>query len=240
MVQRNDLEIYEDNAAAWWSPTAREFRSLRSVGQYHLGLIEASWGAQLNDARVVELGCGGGWLALELDARGAHVSAVDRSKASIAAARQQSLIRCARARFFDSDLYFTPFTSGHFDFCVMTDVLEHLADPANALREAGRLLKPGGQLFVNTFDRNLVSALVVVHLAEGLGIVPRGTHDPKLFVRPRELAEYGASAGLDLLSLGWERPRLWQTLRTRVVQLRTSRRGFGYHALLQKRGTHAC
>lgn len=237
MVVRNDLNLYEVNASAWWSTTAREFRSLRSVGQYHLGLIEQFWGARLSDARVVDLGCGGGWLALELNARGAHVSAVDRSPASIAAARQQALNSCARARFFDSDLSFTPFPSTHFDFGVMTDVLEHLVDPASALREAGRLLKPGGQLFVNTFDRNLLSALVVVHLAEGLGIVPRGTHDPRLFVRPSELAEYGRAANLEVVSLGWECPRLWQTLRTRVVQLRTSRRGLGYHAVLEKRGT---
>jgi 2-polyprenyl-6-hydroxyphenyl methylase / 3-demethylubiquinone-9 3-methyltransferase len=236
MFVRNDLNMYEANAAAWWSSAAREFRSLRSVGEFHLGLIDQFWGAQLQGARVVELGCGGGWLALELDARGAHVSAVDRSQASLVAARQQALNRCARARFFDSDLHFTPFPSAQFDFCVMTDVLEHLTDPAGALREVGRLLKPGGQLFVNTFDRHWLSAVVVVHLAEGLGIVPRGTHDPKLFVRPSELAAYGHAADLESVHLGWEQPRLWQTLRTRVVQLRAARRGLGYHALLQKRG----
>ena len=89
---------------------------------------------------------------------------------------------------------------------------------------------------MNTFDRHWLSAVVVVHLAEGLGIVPRGTHDPKLFVRPSELAAYGHAADLESVHLGWEQPRLWQTLRTRVVQLRAARRGLGYHALLQKRG----
>jgi 2-polyprenyl-6-hydroxyphenyl methylase/3-demethylubiquinone-9 3-methyltransferase len=234
-VVRNDLNLYEDHADAWWAGADGLFRSLRQVGEFHLELIEAAWG-DVRDLQVAELGCGGGWLALQLDARGALVSGVDRSPASIRVAREQARARCARARFHQSDLSDTPFPSAVFDRCVMTDVLEHLDDVPSALAEVARILRPGGQLFVNTFDRSLLATLFVVTLGEGLGFVPRGTHDPKLFVRPSELIEMATAAGLELLQLGWERPAWLRTLRTRTVHLTDARFGLGYHALLVKRG----
>jgi 2-polyprenyl-6-hydroxyphenyl methylase/3-demethylubiquinone-9 3-methyltransferase len=232
---RNDLSLYDDHADAWWSEGDGMFRSLRQVGAFHLECIRAAWG-DLKGKRVVELGCGGGWLALELDARGALVSGVDRSRASIAVATRQAQERGARARFMEADLLKTQFPGASFDHCVMTDVLEHLDDVPGALAEVARLLRPGGQLFVNTFTRSWLAALIVVHLGEGLGFVPKGTHDPRLFVRPAELEQHAAAAGLELVELGWERPAWLRTLRTRTVHLTHARSGLGYHALLQKRG----
>jgi 2-polyprenyl-3-methyl-5-hydroxy-6-metoxy-1,4-benzoquinol methylase len=116
----------------------------------------------------------------------------------------------------------------------MTDVLEHVDSPGRAIAEASRLLRPGGRLFVNTFDRNWRSSLAVVHVAEGLGLIPRGTHDPELFVKPRELECHASESGLAIERLVRERPALIKTALSWTIHLREARTGIGYSAFLQK------
>lgn len=234
MTARNDPTLYERHATRWWAPDDRFYRSLRAVGAFHLGLVLEAWGPRLDGLRVADLGCGGGHLALALAARGAEVVGVDRSAASVRAAEEQARRTGSTARFVRSDLLRCPLDSGAFHRVVMTDVLEHVDAPALALREAARLLRDGGRLFLNTFDRTVASALLVVHLAEGLGLVPRGTHDPRLFVRPDELAEYARAAGLSVERVVRERPALLRTVRTWTVHLEAARRGPGFSAFLAK------
>ena len=234
MRTRNDLDLYEENASRWWGPERRFFRSLRSVGRFHLELLRREWGANLPGARVVDLGCGGGRLALSLARLGARAVGVDRSPASIRAARREAHRRSSSVRFVCADLLSAPLRSGAFDLVVMTDVVEHLENPRRALEEAGRLLRPGGRLFLNTFDRSLRSRIAVVGLAEGLGFVPRGTHDARLFVRPGELEEYARRASLRIERLVWERAALLRSVLTWTIHLAEARRGVAFSAFLRK------
>ena len=74
----------------------------------------------------------------------------------------------------------------------------------------------------------------VVHLAEGLGLVPRGTHDARLFIRPAELEGQAARVGLQFEHLVWERPALLESLRTWTIHLRSAHSGLGYSAFFRK------
>lgn len=237
MTVRNDLALYEQHATGWWDVSDRFFRSLRSVGEFHVTLIEREWAGAIEGARVADLGCGGGFLALALADLGAEVVGLERSPGSVRAAQAEARRRGSRARFLCGDLYVAPLDTADYDFVLMSDVLEHLEHPAAALREAARLLRPGGRLFLNTFDRTLVSAFTVVHLAEGLGLVPRGTHDARLFVRPDELRTYAAEAGLELERVVRERPALLRTIMHWKIHLIEASRGPGYSAFLTRRGS---
>lgn len=232
MSARNDLELYERHAEGWWDRDDRFFRSLRAVGEFHLDLVRREWAGSMAGARVVDLGSGGGLLALALAELGADVVGVERSPASVRAAGAEARRRGSSARFLCEDLCATSLPSASFDFALMSDVLEHLEDQPAALREAGRLLREGGRMFLNTFDRTRTSALAVVHVAEGLGLVPRGTHDARLFVRPEELRELAAAAGLRLERVVRERPDLLRTLRTWSIHLTEGTCGPGYSAFL--------
>ncbi len=231
---KNDLELYDLHAHEWWDPRSRHFRSLRQVKDFHLELLREEYPGGLAGCSVVDLGCGGGLLALPLAELGARVVGLDVAPASLAAARGEACRRRAACSFVRADLRRAPLRDAAADLVLLSDVIEHVVDPGRAVREAGRLLRPGGVLFVNTFDRGPCSGLVVVTLAEGLGLVPRGTHDPRLFLRPEELAELGRGAGLRLRRLQRESLDLFSTLRTWTVHLRRSERGFGYSAFLGK------
>lgn len=234
MSRANDLQIYERHAHAWWDQESRVFRSLRSVGRFHVACMQAEWGQRLLGARVVDLGCGGGGVSLQLAAAGAEVLGLDLSSASVQEARRAASAAGLQAEFQVADLRDTGLADRCADFVVLSDVIEHLEDPEAALAEAARLLKPGGELFLNTFDRTRWSRLLVVTVAEGLGLVPRGTHDGRLFVRPGEIQALAWGHGLQLTRVQRERPSFWRTLRHWTIHLQAASSGPGYHAFMKR------
>lgn len=229
MVARNDLRLYERDD--WWEPQARAFASLRAVTAYRLQLLQRWLGDELRRGPLVDLGCGGGFLAVPLARAGAAVLGVDLALPALRAAQRQQ----SGAVFVRGDLQAVPLQPQSARVVLLADVLEHLPRPGLAVAEAARLLQPGGLLFVNTLSRTLRARLLAVHLGEGLRLIPRGTHDPRLFVRPDELEQHGRAAGLQPRALQGERPRLWRTLRSWRIELQASRStAIGYSMLLHK------
>ncbi len=220
-ARANDLELYEREAAGWWDEGARAFRSLRAIKRHHLGILDRLLAAAPAQ-RVVDLGCGGGLLAVPLG-RARRVVGIDRSAASLASAAGAARRERATSRFVHADLLRAPLRDGCADLVLLSDVIEHVEDPRAALREAARLLAPGGLLFVNTINRNAWARFLAVTLAEGVGLVPRGTHDPRLFVAPEELCAWADEAGLALVRLEGEVPRVLATLRAWAIHVRRSR-----------------
>jgi 2-polyprenyl-6-hydroxyphenyl methylase/3-demethylubiquinone-9 3-methyltransferase len=235
---RNDLDLYERHADEWWDTRSPTFRSLQQVNVFRIGLIETWIGPRLPGARVVDLGCGGGLLAHPLAERGAQVVGIDLSRASLrAASRRPSLEEAdgGTVAWSVGDVASAPLASGSADHVLLADVVEHLDEPESAVAEAARLLRPGGTLYVNTLNRTRRAAVLAVHVSEGIGLVPRGTHDPALFVTPDELRAAGEAAGLQLDRLQGESPGLLRTLGTWRVHLRRSRSlAVAYSALFTK------
>ncbi len=230
---RNDLDLYERHAADWWDEGSDTFRSLHGVNRFRVALLEEWLGGRLRGARVVDLGCGGGLLSEPLAAQGAVVVGIDLSHGSLGAARGRGMD--GACLFVRGDARRAPLREGCADVVLLADVLEHLRDPAAALLEAGRLARPGGLVYVNTINRTARARWLAVGLAEGLGLVPRGTHDPELFIAPRELERQAAAAGLHLLRLQGETPALFKTLRSWTIELRkSSSQAMSYSALFEK------
>ena len=90
-----------------------------------------------------------------------------------------------------------PYADASFDALVCVDVLEHVADLDEVLTEVSRTLRPGGVFLFDTINRNPLAWLAAITIAEDLmRILPRGTHDPSMFIRPAEMHAALQRAGL--------------------------------------------
>jgi len=97
---------------------------------------------------ALDAGCGTGFLAFELTARGHRVTGVDFAPAMIAEARRKAQERGATVRFEEGDIEQLPFAAGTFDLVISRHVLWTLPHPEAAIDEWIRLLRPSGRLVV--------------------------------------------------------------------------------------------
>ncbi|WP_299031021.1 bifunctional 2-polyprenyl-6-hydroxyphenol methylase/3-demethylubiquinol 3-O-methyltransferase UbiG [uncultured Sulfitobacter sp.] len=189
---RNNLSIYDEVAEDWWSDDIRWVRTLKNMVPGRLGYFDrlVSWQGKA----VLDLGCAGGFMAEAIEDRGAHVTGIDPAKDAIAAARSH-----AGARDITYDVGVgeaLPYTDGQFDIVICVDVLEHVSDLTKVLKEVARVLVPGGTFLFDTINRNPVSRLATITVAEDiLRLLPKGTHDPAMFIKPSELVEGLEQAG---------------------------------------------
>jgi 2-polyprenyl-6-hydroxyphenyl methylase/3-demethylubiquinone-9 3-methyltransferase len=193
---RNDLGIYDRAAAEWWSDEIRWVRTLKNLVPGRLKWFDrhVDWDGRA----VLDLGCAGGFMAEALHDKGARVTGIDPAAQAVAAARVHAATT-GRDIAYDTgvgeDL---PYDDGAFDIVVCVDVLEHVTDLGRVLEEVARVLKPGGVFLFDTINRNMVSRLATITVAEDiLRLLPKGTHDPALFIRPRELRQGLVVAGLE-------------------------------------------
>ena len=186
---RNDPAQYDDLSAAWWDERG-PFAMLHWLATARAALVPR---AQRPGAVLLDLGCGAGLLAPHVAGRGHRHVGVDLSMPALAQAGAHGV---AAVR---GDLLRLPFADGVADVVVAGEVLEHVADAAAAVREACRVLRPGGTLVVDTIAATWLGRLVAVTLAERLPAgPPPGLHDPALFVDRAELVRVAAAAGVRL------------------------------------------
>jgi 2-polyprenyl-6-hydroxyphenyl methylase/3-demethylubiquinone-9 3-methyltransferase len=206
----NDLSIYERHADDWWDERSRFAASLHALNQVRLSEIRSRLGAGFR-GMAVDLGCGGGLIAERLARDGATVVGVDLSGASLRVARAHGA-GVARLLYARGDALRAPLPAACADLVLCADVLEHVTDWRALLAEAARIARPGAQFYVNTISRTWRARAVVIWLGEGLGFVPRGTHDHRLFVRPDELGDAAAQRGWRLEGVLGQRVRPLATI----------------------------
>ncbi len=190
-----EIQKFSDLAYRWWDP-AGEFKPLHDINPLRLEWIDRH--ARLAGKRVLDVGCGGGILAEAMARRGAEVTGIDMAGKPLQVAKlhlKESGLRINYLQVEAADLAISEAQS--FDVVTCMELLEHVPDPAGMVRACAELVRPGGQVFFSTINRNPKSYLFAVIGAEYvLGLLPKGTHDYRRFIRPSELARWGRDAGL--------------------------------------------
>lgn len=192
---RNDLTIYDKVADHWWSDEIRWVRTLQNLVPGRLTWFDRhiEWRGQ----DVLDLGCAGGFMAEALARRGAQVTGIDPAADAIEAARTHAREGGLRIGYDVGVGEALPYESASFDAVVCVDVLEHVVDLNMVLSEVARTLRPGGLFLFDTINRNPLARLATITVAEDLlRLLPAGTHDPGLYIKPRELRAAMLGAGL--------------------------------------------
>jgi 2-polyprenyl-6-hydroxyphenyl methylase / 3-demethylubiquinone-9 3-methyltransferase len=191
-----DNEYYEGIDELWWD-TDGPAVVLHAINRPRVDFYLQALG-DLRGRLVLDAGCCGGLVARELAAAGATVVGMDRSGGSLRVARRAvgTPFRPVQGR-----LERLPFADEAFQVVVAADVLEHVPDLPAATAELARVLAPGGSLVFDTINRTGWAWFTAVFgLERVLRMVPRGTHDWRLFIRPAELNRLCLDAGLRAVS----------------------------------------
>lgn len=193
-------------AADWWDPkgSSAMLHRLNPVRlKYIREQLDHHWELDEHDRRplagkrAADVGCGAGLLCEPLARLGAEVVGIDAAPENIAVARLhaegQGLAIDYRAGSIEM------LGAEPFDLITSLEVIEHVENPAAFVNGLAEALKPGGLLILSTPNRTPVSRLAMITLGEGLGAIPRGTHDWDRFLTPDELRAHLEAAGLEVL-----------------------------------------
>jgi len=204
-IVKEEAERFGKLAADWWDPNGSSamLHKLNPVRlKYLRDRIDQHWQADecsrtpLDGKSALDVGCGAGLLAEPLARLGAKVIGVDASPEVIAVARGHAATMGLAIDYRVGDVQAL---EGQFDLVTAMEVIEHVADPAAFLKALAKRLASGGLLVMSTPNATGWSKLLMITVGEGLGRIPRGTHDFDKFIAPERMKALLAEAGLKCL-----------------------------------------
>jgi len=211
-----EAERFGKLAGDWWDPDGASamLHKLNPVRlQYVRDQIDRHWQCDecgrtpLAGKSALDVGCGAGLLAEPLARLGATVTGIDAAPEVIEVARAHATAMGLAIDYRAADVLDV---EGRFDLITCMEVVEHVADPAAFVGALARRLAPGGLLILSTPNATAWSRLMMITLAEGLGRIPKGTHDFDKFIAPERIKVLLADAGLqciDVEGIAWSPTR---------------------------------
>ena len=199
-VDTAEIAKFEALASRWWDKNS-EFKPLHDINPLRANYIDER--SPVAQQKVIDVGCGGGILAESLAQRGAVVTGIDMGEAPLSVARLHALevgVSLSYERITAEEK--AQQCAGEFDVVTCMEMLEHVPDPSSIVKACADLVKPGGDVYFSTINRNPKAYAFAILGAEYLlKMLPKGTHDYDKFIRPSELAQWLRSAGLELQNL---------------------------------------
>jgi 2-polyprenyl-6-hydroxyphenyl methylase/3-demethylubiquinone-9 3-methyltransferase len=202
-------EIYRCYGERWYSAEDDPVALLRAEGRSRNPWIVSEIRKRLpgGEVRILDVGCGAGFLSNKLAREGFVVTGIDASSESLEVARRHDAT--GRVEYRSADARRLEFENGNFHVACALDFLEHVEEPALVVGEISRVLRPGGLFFFHTFNRNLLSWLVVIKGVEWfVRNTPPGMHRLRYFIKPGELKEMCRQRGLDVVFCRGFMPKL--------------------------------
>jgi len=208
-IDPDEVARFSALAAKWWDP-AGEFAPLHRFNPTRLAFIreqallrfgrDATARSPFAGLRLLDIGCGGGLLCEPMARLGFEVVGVDASAENVGTAKAHAdalgLAIDYRASTAEDLL---AAGAGPFDLVLNMEVIEHVADPGQFLRDTARLIAPGGMMIVATLNRTAKAfALAKLGAEYILRWVPAGTHDWKRFLTPDELRGFLAGEPVEV------------------------------------------
>ena len=182
-VDPEEIAKFEALAARWWDLHS-EFKPLHAINPLRIGWIDER--AHLHGKKVADIGCGGGIVAEAMALRGATVTGIDMGEAPLKVAQLHSIESGVEVDYRQMTAeQLAEEEAGLYDVVTCLEMLEHVPDPSAVVEACAKLLKPGGQAFFSTINRNPKSYLFAIIGAEYLlKMLPKGTHEHKKFIKP--------------------------------------------------------
>jgi 2-polyprenyl-6-hydroxyphenyl methylase/3-demethylubiquinone-9 3-methyltransferase len=205
-IDAGEVERFSALAAEWWNPNGK-FRPLHKFNPVRLAYVRdqvaARFGRDSHQARpfeglrILDIGCGGGLLCEPMARLGAEVVGADASETNIEVAKLHAAEAGVKIDYRATTAEALADAGEKFDVVLNMEVIEHVSDPQLYITKCAELVKPDGVMFVATINRTLKAlGLAIIGAEYVLRWLPRGTHQFAKFVRPDELEQLLANAGM--------------------------------------------
>jgi 2-polyprenyl-6-hydroxyphenyl methylase/3-demethylubiquinone-9 3-methyltransferase len=199
-VDTAEIAKFEALASRWWDKNS-EFKPLHDINPLRANYIDQR--SPVAQRKVIDVGCGGGILAESLAQRGADVTGIDMGEAPLSVARLHALevgVTLTYERITAEEK--ATQCTGEFDIVTCMEMLEHVPDPSSVVKACADLVKPNGDVYFSTINRNPKAyAFAILGAEYVLKMLPKGTHDYDKFIKPSELAQWLRAAGLELQNI---------------------------------------
>jgi 2-polyprenyl-6-hydroxyphenyl methylase/3-demethylubiquinone-9 3-methyltransferase len=196
-VDTAEIAKFEALASRWWDRHS-EFKPLHDINPLRANYIDQR--SPVAGKALLDVGCGGGILTEAMAQRGAQVTGIDMGEAPLSVAQLHALesgvqvnYRRITAEALAAEI------PAQFDVVTCLEMLEHVPDPGSVVAACAQLVKPGGDVYFSTINRNPKAYAFAILGAEYiLRLLPKGTHEYSKFIRPAELAKWLRQSGLEL------------------------------------------
>ncbi|MCG8466381.1 MAG: bifunctional 2-polyprenyl-6-hydroxyphenol methylase/3-demethylubiquinol 3-O-methyltransferase UbiG [Xanthomonadales bacterium] len=198
-VDADERAKFEALAARWWDPEgdSRPLHDLNPARQAYVCSRVA-----VRDQALLDVGCGGGIFSESLAAAGAKVTAIDVAEKALNVARLhlfESQLEVDYRAITVEELAAEQQDATPYRVITCMEMLEHVPEPWSVVQACAELLAPGGHVFFSTLNRTPKAFAVAILGAEyAMGLLPRGTHQYRKFIRPSELSAWCREAGLQV------------------------------------------
>ncbi len=196
-VDSGEIEKFDRISHIWWDPKG-EMGTLHTINPLRTQFILEQLDHASPAPRILDVGCGGGILAEALAQRGARVTGIDLSEPSLQVARHHAQSQGLSIEYlYASAEQIAAERPGYFDAVTCMEMLEHVPEPSRVIAACAQALRHAGHAFFSTINRTPKAFLFAIIGAEYIfRLLPRGTHVYRMLIRPSELRQWGAQAGL--------------------------------------------
>ena len=194
-IDKSEIENFDNYAHEWWNKRG-PYKFIHLLTPLRLKYILNN--LKLKGSRVLDLGCGGGLLCEAMANSGADVFGIDASLKTIEIAKKHANEQNLKIEYENTDIESFKYKE-KFDAVICFELIEHVPNPNELIKQISKLIKPNGKLFLSTINRNLFSFMLAKVAAEYLlNIIPRGTHTYEKFIKPSEIRQMLESNNLSI------------------------------------------
>ena len=197
-IDEQEVQKFADLAEKWWDISG-DFKPLHVINPLRAEYISSK--VELEGKTLLDVGCGGGILAEALHDKGAIVTGIDAAGPGIEIAKHHAKKNNKSIDYQEitaEDLIQK--STEKYDVVTCLEVLEHVPDPKLLVKTCINLLKPNGDLFLSTINKNPRSWITAIVGAEYIfNILPKGTHEFDKFIKPSSLGSYIRESSAELV-----------------------------------------